>query len=64
MTCTIYAHRPESRGWNHIRSRDPREAPSMRFNALSDSLDRNVLVDGVRWVRCMRREGRHIIGGG
>ena len=51
MTCTIYALRPESRGSIHVRSRDPREAPAIRFNFLSDGLDRRVLVDGVRWVR-------------
>ena len=51
MTCTVYALRPGSRGSIHIRSRDPREAPAICFNFLSDSLDRSVLVDGVRWVR-------------
>ena len=51
LTCTIYALRPESRGSIHIRSRDPREAPAIRFNFLSDGLDRRVLVDGVRWAR-------------
>ena len=51
MSCTIYALRPESRGSIHIRSGDPREAPAIRFNFLSDGLDRRVLVDGVRWVR-------------
>ena len=51
MTCTIYALRPESRGSIHIHSRDPREAPAIRFNFLSDGLDRRVLVDGVRWAR-------------
>ena len=51
MTCTIYALRPESRGSIHIHSRDSREAPAIRFNFLSDGLDRRVLVDGVRWAR-------------
>ena len=51
MTCVIYALRPESRGSIHIRSRDPVEAPAIRFNFLSDGLDRQVLVDGVRWAR-------------
>ena len=51
MTCTTYVLRPESRGSIHVRSRDPAQAPSIRFNFLSDELDRRVLVDSVRWVR-------------
>ena len=44
--------RQRARAWTiHIRSRDPREAPAIRFNFLSDALDRRVLVDGVRWAR-------------
>ena len=51
MTCTTYVLRPESRGSIHVRSRDPAEAPAIRFNFLSDPLDRRILVDSVRWVR-------------
>ena len=51
MTCVMYVLRPESRGSVHIRSRGPTEAPAIRFNFLSDALDRRVLVDAVRWVR-------------
>ena len=51
MTCTTYILRPDSRGSIHIRSRDPSEAPAIRLNFLSDSLDQRVLVDSVRWVR-------------
>lgn len=51
MTCTVYILRPESRGSIHIRSRDASEAPAVRFNFLSDPLDRRVLVDGIRWIR-------------
>ena len=51
MTCTAYILRPDSRGSIHIRSRNPAEAPAIRLNFLSDSLDRRVLVDGVRWIR-------------
>ena len=51
MTCTIYALRPESRGSIHVRSRDPRGAPAIRLNFLSDALDRRVLVDAVRYAR-------------
>lgn len=51
MTCTTYALRPESRGSIHVRSRDPAQAPAIRFDFLSDELDRRVLIDSVRWVR-------------
>ena len=51
MTCTTYVLRPESRGSIHVRSGDPAQAPSIRFNFLSDELDRRVLIDSVRWVR-------------
>ena len=51
MTCTTYVLRPESRGSIHVRSRDPAQAPVIRFNFLSDALDRRVLIDSVRWVR-------------
>ena len=51
MTCTTYVLRPESRGSIHVRSRDPAQAPAIRFNFLSDELDRRVLIDSVRWVR-------------
>ncbi len=51
LTCTVYMLRPESRGSIHIRSGDPAEAPAIRFNFLSDELDRRTLVGGVRQVR-------------
>ena len=51
MTCTTYMLRPESRGSIHVRSPDPSEAPVIRFNFLSDPLDRQTLVASVRWVR-------------
>ena len=34
MTCTTYVLRPESRGSIHVRSRDPAQAPAIRFNFL------------------------------
>lgn len=57
MTCTAYILRPESRGSVHIRSRDPSEAPAIRFDFLSDPLDRRVLVDSVRGVRRIMAAG-------
>ena len=51
MTITVYQLRPESLGSIHIKSSDPREAPAIRFNFLSDPLDRQTLVDAVRFAR-------------
>jgi choline dehydrogenase len=51
MTCTFYQLRPESKGSIHIRSRDPAQYPAIRFNFLSDPLDRQTLVDGMRVAR-------------
>jgi len=51
MTITVYQLRPESLGSIHIKSMDPHEAPAIRFNFLSDPLDRQTLVDAVRFTR-------------
>ena len=51
FTVTVYQLRPESLGSVHIRSEDPRQPPAIRFNFLSSSIDRQVLLDGVRYVR-------------
>ena len=51
MTVTVYQLRPESLGSIHIKSPDPREAPAIRFNFLSNPLDRQTLTDAVRVAR-------------
>lgn len=51
MTLTCYQLRPESLGTIHIRSADAREHPEIRFNFLSDPIDRQVMIDGMRLVR-------------
>ena len=43
--------RPESRGSVHIRSADPLDRPRIVPNYLSDPLDREVIVAGLRWGR-------------
>ncbi len=43
--------RPESRGSIHIRSADPREHPAILPNYLSDPLDREVILAGIKWAR-------------
>ena len=51
FTLTCYQLRPESLGSIHIRSVDPREHPDIRFNFLSDPLDRRTMIDGMRLLR-------------
>ena len=43
--------RPESRGWIRIKSADAAVYPSIQPNYLSDPLDREVVVAGLRWAR-------------
>jgi choline dehydrogenase len=41
----------DTRGWVRIKSRDPREHPSMRFNYLSTPTDRKEWVEAIRVAR-------------
>jgi choline dehydrogenase len=41
----------DTRGWVRIRSRDPREHPSIRFNYLSTATDRKEWVEAIRVAR-------------
>lgn len=43
--------RPESRGTIHVRSADPFAPPAIRPNYLSDKLDQDTIVAGLRWAR-------------
>lgn len=43
--------RPESRGTIHIKSKDVRTAPAIRPNFLSDDIDRQAIVAGMKIVR-------------
>lgn len=51
MTLTCYQLRPESLGSIHIGSADPRQHPEIRFNFLSDPVDQQTMVDGVKLIR-------------
>ncbi|MBN8874886.1 MAG: choline dehydrogenase [Rhodospirillales bacterium] len=48
MTLTIYQCRPESKGSIHAKSADPAAAPAIRPNFLSDPIDQQVCVDGMK----------------
>ena len=43
--------RPESRGWVHARSSDPREAPAIFHNLLETETDRRALIEGMKITR-------------
>lgn len=43
--------RPESRGHVHLRSPDPTDHPAITTNYLSDPIDRDTIVAGLRWAR-------------
>jgi choline dehydrogenase len=45
--------RPASRGWVKLKSADPSEYPSIRFNYLEAESDRRQMIDGVRRTREM-----------
>jgi choline dehydrogenase len=51
MTIGAYQCRPESRGSIHIKSPDPHAAPAIRPNFLSDPIDQEALLGGLRIAR-------------
>ena len=51
ITCTVNQNLPESKGSIHIKSTNPEEPPSIKFNFLSSPLDRETLVSGVKLIR-------------
>lgn len=51
MTMAVYQLRPESIGSVHIQSADINEQPAIRFNFLSDPIDRRTMADGFKMVR-------------
>ena len=51
FTAAAWQCHPESRGQVQIRSTDPREAPRIVTNYLSEERDRRTLVEGIRMLR-------------
>ena len=51
MTIAPCQLRPESRGWIRIKSADPSTYPAIFANYLSDPLDQEVVVAGLKWAR-------------
>lgn len=51
ITLVVHQLRPESTGSIHITSAAPCVPPAIRFNFLSDSLDRDVLLGAMRMAR-------------
>ncbi len=48
ITGGAWQHRPESRGYVHVKSRDIREAPTIQPNYLAADLDRQVIVRAIK----------------
>ena len=64
ITLVVHQLRPESTGSIHIASADPKAPPAIRFNFLSDSLDRDVLLSAMRMARkLMATPGMEPLGG-
>ena len=51
ITCTVNQNLPESKGSIHIKSDDPEDSPTIKYNFLSSSLDRQTLISGVKLIR-------------
>ena len=51
MTCGVWQHRPESRGYVQLRSSDPFDDPLIQPNYLSHERDQQTLIRGVRLAR-------------
>ena len=51
MTCGIWQHRPASRGSIHMAATDPEVQPTIRPNYLSDRIDQETIVGGLRKAR-------------
>jgi choline dehydrogenase len=55
FTCSMCPLRPQARGSVRIRSRDPCEAPAIRYNYLATEDDRNTAVAGLKLLRRLVR---------
>ena len=51
FTSAVSQLQVESRGSSHLRSADPAEPPSIRYNYLATENDRRVMVEGLKLVR-------------
>lgn len=53
MTISVCQLRPESRGSIHIRSDGPTDAPAIRPNFLTEQVDRDALIGGMKIARAV-----------
>jgi choline dehydrogenase len=51
FTSAVSQMQVESRGSSHIRSADPTQPPSIRYNYLATENDRRVMVEGLKLIR-------------
>ncbi len=53
MTVPAWQQRPESRGYVHLRSNDPFDAPLIQTNYLAEERDRRVFIAGMKLARTL-----------
>ena len=51
MTAGVWQLRPESRGYVRAASPNPHDAPTIQPNYLSDPIDQDAIVKGLKWCR-------------
>ncbi len=51
VNSTVCVLRPKARGYVHIRSTDPKAAPKILYNYLTDEDDCKRIVEGIKWQR-------------
>lgn len=57
MSCGVWQHRPESRGYVRANSADPFVDPAIQPNYLTHPIDQRAMVRGVRLARRLLRTG-------
>jgi choline dehydrogenase len=65
FTSAVSQLQVESRGSSHLRSADPAQPPSIRYNYLATENDRRVMVEGLKLVRriCTTPPMREFVAG-
>ena len=51
-----YFTRPESRGWTHITSNDPKASPAINANHFAEEIDRQTAIDLFKWLRRLGKQ--------
>lgn len=57
MSCGVWQHRPESRGYVRARTADPFDDPAIQPNYLTHPIDQRAMVGGIRLARRLLETG-------